>query len=154
MWQVEEGLQCLKKQGARITNQRIAVLKSLHRRTDHPSADLLYRELKEEYPTLSIATIYNIIQLLSRSNLIRVLSIDDKRVYIDPDTSDHGHFLCKKCGKLLDMSVDTHSLLEGASVTSSFGTTRASFDGDDPDSHRLEQIEFFCYGTCSDCKSA
>ena len=59
MWTIEEGIERLRERGAKVTAQRIAMLRQLERRCDHPSAEVLYRELKQDYPTLSIATIYN-----------------------------------------------------------------------------------------------
>jgi len=138
MWAVNDGIALLKERGAKITAQRVAILKQLEGRTDHPSADLLYKELSAECPTMSIATIYSTAQLLAEAGLIRILSIDDKRVYFDPTTSTHGHFLCKRCGKLIDINIDKDELLNS-----------------DPEVHdeiaNIDDAEIFFYGLCKDC---
>ena len=64
MWTVSEGINVLRGRGAKITAQRIAILKQLEGRTDHPSADILYKELSVDYPTMSVATVYSTAQLL------------------------------------------------------------------------------------------
>ena len=110
MWTVDDGIAVLRERGAKITAQRIAILQQLEGRTDHPSADTLYRELSAEYSTMSVATLYSTAQLLADAGLIKILSIDDKRVYFDPTTTTHGHFLCRKCGKLFDIPVDENEI--------------------------------------------
>ena len=67
---------------------------------------MLYKELSVDYPTMSVATVYSTAQLLADAGLIKILSIDDKRVYFDPTTSTHGHFLCKNCSMLVDLGID------------------------------------------------
>ena len=134
MWTVEDGIRRLQDRGAKITAQRIAILKRLEGRTDHPSADRLFQEVKEEFPTLSIATIYSTTQILADAGLLKVLSIDEKRVYFDPGTHPHGHFLCTRCGRLLDVGLPEEMKLqvelEGAQV---------------------DRLEFFLYGVCPRC---
>ena len=137
MWTTEEGIERLREKGAKVTAQRIAMLRQLEKRRDHPSAELLYRELKQDYPTLSIATVYNTAQLFAEAQLLKVISIDDKRVYFDPELAEHGHFLCRHCGKLLDIPI-AYQLI--SQVT-------------DPikDISHVEQTDIFLYGVCVSC---
>ena len=138
MWTVDDGIAVLRERGAKITAQRIAILQQLEGRTDHPSADTLYRELSAEYSTMSVATLYSTAQLLADAGLIKILSIDDKRVYFDPTTTTHGHFLCRKCGKLFDIPVDEDEKFKSAS------SVRENIA-------QIERTEIFFYGLCTDC---
>ena len=138
MWTVNDGISVLKSCGAKITAQRIAILRQLEGRTDHPSADMLYKELSADYPTMSVATVYSTAQLLADAGLVKILSIDDKRVYFDPTTATHGHFLCKKCGKLVDLNIDEDKLYQAVSVEDS-GVSQVS------------RAEVFIYGICNSC---
>ena len=52
-------IKLLQSAGAKITTQRVAIMKSLQGRSDHPSAEQLFMELKPDHPTLSIATVYS-----------------------------------------------------------------------------------------------
>lgn len=136
MFDIESGKCALRDHGAKITMQRLAIMHALVDRTDHPSADTIYCELKPRFPKLSIATLYSTLRLLASASLIRVLTIDDKRLFFDPDTSPHGHFMCTSCKKLFDVPVD--------------------FDGIcAPDSMRqissITSGELFLYGTCAQC---
>ena len=140
MWTISEGINILRGRGAKITAQRIAILKQLEGRTDHPSADMLYKELAVDYPTMSVATVYSTAQLLADAGLIKILSIDDKRVYFDPTTSTHGHFLCRNCGKLVDLKIDEAGFFKSAS------TAQNSIA-------QIDSAEVFLYGLCTDCFS-
>ena len=122
MWTVDDGIAVLRERGAKITAQRIAILQKLEGRKDHPSAE----------------TLYSTAQLLAEAGLIKILSIDDKRVYFDPTTETHGHFLCRKCGKLFDIPVNEDEIFRSAS------TVRDNIA-------QIEHTEIFFYGLCSDC---
>lgn len=133
---IGEGIKQLQSSGAKITTQRMAIMQALEGRCDHPSAERLYRELKPVYPKLSIATVYSTVQLLAEASLVRTLSIDDKKVYFDPDTEPHGHFMCKTCKTIVDIPLDfkqLHNFDRNAGISS------------------VDYTEVFYYGTCSVC---
>lgn len=135
VWTVEEGIARLREKGAKITSQRIAILKLLRGRCDHPAADMIYSELKADFPTISFATIYSTAQLLAASDLIQILTIDEKRVHFDPCPIPHAHFLCTECGKLMDVQIndDTREKME------------------DLVSFRIDSMQLFMYGVCQLC---
>jgi Fur family peroxide stress response transcriptional regulator len=136
MLTLEKGIKFLQEAGAKITSQRVAIIKSLASRTDHPSAEQIFLELKPQNPTLSIATVYSTTQLLAQASAIRILSIDDKKIYFDPNTTQHGHFMCKKCKRILDVPVDFERIGDVSGVPGISSVTSA---------------EVFLYGICSDC---
>ncbi|MEG1502176.1 MAG: Fur family transcriptional regulator [Synergistaceae bacterium] len=138
MWSINEGIISLKKYGAKITPQRIAILKCLQGRLDHPSANDIYKELIKEYPSISFATVYGTAQLLTESGLLRTLSIDNKRVYFDPNTQPHAHFLCRSCASLIDIPFNETELRNSALSNMTLIQS-------------IDQAEIFLYGTCSKC---
>lgn len=138
MWTVDDGITVLRERGAKVTAQRIAIMRNLQGRTDHPSVDTIYKELSVDYPTMSVATVYSTAQLLADAGLIKILSIDDKRVYFDPNTATHGHFLCKCCKKVSDFEIDETSLFRSAAASKN-------------NIAQIEVAEIFFYGMCSDC---
>jgi Fur family peroxide stress response transcriptional regulator len=137
MLTVDSGITYLQDAGAKITSTRVAILRALENRKDHPSAEQLFLELKPDYPTLSIATVYSTAQLLSKGSLLRILSIDEKKVYFDPDVDFHGHFLCKICKKVFDLPLDFDimSVCSGTDYIAS-----------------MEDAQIFCYGVCVACE--
>lgn len=63
-----ELLQMLKKYDLKATPQRLCVLKIL-KRHEHPNIDELYAEIKREYPSISLATVYKNINTLQSQGL-------------------------------------------------------------------------------------
>ncbi|MDR3165723.1 MAG: transcriptional repressor [Synergistaceae bacterium] len=136
MLTVDKGVKYLQSAGAKITATRIAILKSLENRRDHPSAERIFMELKLSYPSLSIATVYSTASLLARGSLIRILSIDEKKVYYDPNMEPHGHFMCRQCKLVFD-------------VPFHFDITAAADASEEIAS--VEDAEVFYYGLCVRC---
>lgn len=133
---IDEGVRQLQASGAKITSQRIAIMQALEGRLDHPSAEQIYTELKPLYPKLSIATVYSTVQLLAQASLVRTLSIDDRKIYFDPTTEPHGHFMCKSCRRIVDVPLDFDSLYNFGSST---------------DVASVDYTEVFHYGICAAC---
>lgn len=139
MLTLEDGIRALHSAGAKITTQRSAIIKCLEGRADHPTAEAIYHELKAKFPTLSIATVYSTMRLLARASAARVLTIDDKRVCFDPDTSPHGHFMCRTCKKIIDIPLDDSFFREQSGA---------------PGISSVTSGEVFLYGCCTECASA
>ena len=71
---------------------------------DHLNAEQIFEMLKQAYPTVVFATVYNNLNKLWKAGLVRKISLEGK-----PDRYDriekHDHLLCKQCGKLLDINL-------------------------------------------------
>ncbi len=101
-----------KDKGLRLTPQRIAILKYLDGNTSHPTADNIYRDLKQTNPTLSFATVYNTLQTLREHGEVMEITIDPIRKHYDPNTSPHHHVICIRCNDLWDVFVDYSDVLK------------------------------------------
>ena len=101
-----------KDMGLRLTPQRIAILKYLDGNTSHPTADNIYRDVKQTYPTLSFATVYNTLQTLREHGEVMEVTIDPIRKHYDPNTSPHHHVICISCNDLWDVFVDYSDVLK------------------------------------------
>lgn len=99
----EERLIFYKKMGIKLTPQRLAILEYLENNREHPSAEDIYNALKDRFPSMSFATVYNTLEVLIEKGLVKELGIDTHKRRYDPDVHPHHHFLCKKCGKILDV---------------------------------------------------
>lgn len=133
---VEHGVRLLQSLGAKITSQRVAIMKSLEGRRDHPSAEQLFIELRSDHPAISIATIYSTAQLLASASFIKVLTIDEKKVYFDSDTSAHGHFMCRSCRRIMNVPIDFEPIDRQAMIAGIAS---------------LSDSEVFFYGLCMGC---
>lgn len=92
--------------------QRMAIMSYLASHKTHPTADEIFVDLSSSYPTLSKTTIYNTLKLLTENGAILSLNIDEKNVRYDGDTSEHAHFQCLKCGKIIDFKIVSNAKIE------------------------------------------
>jgi Fur family peroxide stress response transcriptional regulator len=124
----------LRNLGMTPTIQRVAVLEYLESTNSHPTADQVLSAIREKYPSLSRATVYNTLEALTKAGAILKLSIDTPAARYDADLEPHGHFRCRLCGKLEDIDLPDISCLE-----------------EKVSGHRVETIHAYAYGICSDC---
>jgi len=95
-----------RKKGLKVTSQRLAICAFILSRKDHPSAEQIYQELRTEYPTISLGTIYKNLNLLKDLGLIQELSFKEGSVRYDPDMELHVNMVCSKCGKISDYKAE------------------------------------------------
>lgn len=110
----------LKKNGLKVTTQRIVILEVLQNRPgEHLTAEEIYECVKEKFPEIGLATVYRTIQLLSELNLIDKLNLDDGYVRYEIGKADrqerhhHHHLICLNCGTVLTFEDDLLETLEG-----------------------------------------
>ena len=90
------------KKGFRATPQRIAIAQIVVKSKDHPTAEQVYQAVKKKYPTLSPATVYQTLHLLTEIGLLQELGSSDRVSRYEPDTSPHINIICKNCGRIQD----------------------------------------------------
>lgn len=86
--------------------QRIKVYEHLIHCENHPTAEMIYRELVKIIPTLSKTTIYNSLKTFVEKELIKVVTIDGNEMHYDPILQEHGHFHCSECGRIFNFPID------------------------------------------------
>lgn len=82
--------------------KRKIVLEALQGRTDHPTAEDLYRALVAGDHRVSLATVYRALEALAADGLVRELHVGGPTRY-DPTREPHHHFICSRCGRVYDM---------------------------------------------------
>jgi len=97
----------LHETGYKVTPQRLAICELILSSKDHPTADQIHQEVKKKHPTMSLATVYQTLHLLSESGLLQELGFSDSISRYDPDTSPHINIICKKCGKIQDYKAES-----------------------------------------------
>ncbi len=95
-------LQILKNKNLKATPQRIAILKSLGKHT-HPNIDELYEDIKKDFPSVSLATVYKNVNTLEDENLIRKVSVPNGKSKYDIFIHPHIHIVCNSCQNVLDI---------------------------------------------------
>jgi Fe2+ or Zn2+ uptake regulation protein len=92
--------------GQRSTRQRQAVYDYLRGVHHHPTADDVYHAVRRRLPRVSLATVYNALELLVRSGRASKLTYGDAAARYDIRTDAHAHARCLACGRVDD--VETH----------------------------------------------
>ena len=90
------------KYGFKATPQRLAICKYALSSKDHPTTEKVYMQVKRTYPTLSRATVYQTLHLLTEIGLLQELKLNDRITRYDPITSPHINIICKECGTVED----------------------------------------------------
>jgi len=130
----------LKRRAFRITPQRIAILSVLVGSEKHPSVEDIYNEVKKQFPTTSMATVYKTVSLLKELNEVLELGFADGGNRYDGNKPyPHPHVICTKCKRIMDPEL-VH--LGDISKEMSLKTGYKIF------SHRLD---FF--GLCPECQN-
>ena len=119
------------------SRQREAIISFLKTRKDHPTAEVIFQHVREEYPHISLTTVYrNLSQLSGRGDILR-LQVGDGMDHYDYDTSPHNHFVCKQCGAVLDLQMKSFDEINQMASQ--------SFEG------IIEGHVTYFYGICPDC---
>ncbi len=87
----------------KLTPQRLAIFDYLARHPGHPTAEEVFRDVREQYPTLSFATVYNTLELLVEMGEVRTVIVDELRRRYDVNTEPHQHAVCRECRRILDL---------------------------------------------------
>ncbi len=89
--------------GLKVTPQRMAVYKVLIRSREHPSAEMVYRQVREIFPNISLDTVNRTLLTINKMGLaFTVEGTGDAKRY-DGDLTDHQHFKCLKCRRVVDI---------------------------------------------------
>ncbi|WPP40733.1 Fur family transcriptional regulator [Paenibacillus hunanensis] len=135
---VEHALEQLKTSGVRITPQRHAILTYLMDSMEHPTADEIYRSLASQFPSMSVATVYNNLKMLTEAGMVRELTYGDSSSRFDANVSEHYHIICQQCGKIEDFHYPALTHIEDQA---------ARHTGYQIAGHRME-----LYGICKQCQ--
>lgn len=121
----------------RRSKQREAIKSFLISTDVHPTAEIVYDNMKKEFPNISLGTVYrNLNFLVEHGEAVR-LECGDGLEHFDGDTRPHYHFYCKNCHHIIDLKmlpIDHVNVIAGA-----------EFDG------KIEDHVVYFRGLCKNC---
>ena len=85
-----------------MIQKRAAVLQVLRESEGHLQPDEIYRRVKEIYPGIVLATVYNNLHALCEAGLIRRIPTPEGADFYDKTPTPHEHAICNVCGKMVD----------------------------------------------------
>lgn len=96
----------LRDHGIQPSAQRVAVAEYVLHTNEHPSADVVWKRVKEQFPWISRATVYNTLNLFVDKGLLRRLTFAEDSIVFDPKTETHHHFIDEATGTIHDVPWD------------------------------------------------
>ena len=122
----------------KYSRQRAAILSFLQTRKDHPTAEFVYSSLKEEFPNISLGTVYRNLNQLAEAGIIAKLRFGDLGIdHFDYNIASHQHFVCTKCDSVIDLPMGDVSYIDAEASKHFDGLIQG---------HKL----YFC-GLCKKC---
>lgn len=104
---LEEIIVKLRTRDFRITPQRIAILKVFLGNAEHPSVEQVYNQVKADFPTTSLATVYKTVNLLKEvGEILEIGFADGGNRYDGNKPYPHPHLICTKCKTIIDPDID------------------------------------------------
>ena len=92
-----------KEKKLKLTPQRLAVYKYLMSTSEHPSAEVIYKAIQEDFPTMSLATVYKALKTLVEVGLVQELNVGEGNFRYDGNADSHPHIQCVSCGRVDDL---------------------------------------------------
>ncbi len=140
-------LDFLAHKGLRLTRPRRAIIEAVFNTEKHFTADELLEWARRRDKSVSRATVYRTLPLLTASGLVREMDFGQDHKFYDPNYAEHphhNHIICQDCGKIVEFESQQIEQL-GNEVSRGLGfAVRA---------HRLQITatceEFRKLGTCS-----
>lgn len=104
--QINQFISKCKENKLKITPQRLAIYKELLKDKTHPNPEKIYKAIKTEYHTITLATVYKTLETFEQNGLISIVTNLHNTVRYDPITTQHHHIVCVKCKKVIDLFDD------------------------------------------------
>ncbi|KPA09571.1 Fur family transcriptional regulator [Candidatus Magnetomorum sp. HK-1] len=125
--------------GYKLTPQRIAIVKILSERTDHPKPEDIYEELQKDFPTTSTATVYKTLAILKElKEVLEIQYSHESNRYDGFNPQPHPHIYCNQCKEISDLYFNGFSDLQDI-ITTQTG-------------YQIEQFKLDVTGVCPECQ--
>ena len=111
----------------RFSHQRERIYQAVKQSKLHPTANMVYDELKADMPRLSLGTVYRNLNQMADMGRLRKIPLPDGSCRFDGTIGAHSHIVCDQCGCVADVMLPTLSELEEA-IKKETAFTLSSYD--------------------------
>ena len=136
----DELIAALKERGFRLTPQRVELVRLIAASEGHPSAAQLYENIRNQFPTMSQATVYKTLTLLKEMNQVLEIDLRDDSHYDGNQPHPHPHLICTRCNNIVDGELD----LDPASIMKL----------EDTSGYQIVRAQVVFYGLCPECRKS
>jgi Fur family peroxide stress response transcriptional regulator len=88
--------------GLKVTPQRMTVYATLLASTEHPSAEVVFREVRKIFPSISLDTVNRTLLTLNEIGMAFIVEGSGDAKRFDANLKTHQHFKCVKCKRIID----------------------------------------------------
>lgn len=121
----------------KYSRQRESIKEYLNSTDTHPTADAVYLKVKEDFPNISLGTVYRNLNLLADIGEAVKITTPYGGDRFDGCTAPHYHFCCTNCGSVIDLDLEELRFVNEAA--------NQNFDG------VIKNHSMMFYGTCGAC---
>lgn len=129
-------IESLKKSHFKITPQRLSIIDYVRNNTPgHFTAEEIYSTVRVDEPTITLATVYNILKALQTAGTIKSFEINGT-TWFETNTDFHGNFVCTNCGKISDIDLDETGILANIETSG----------------YEINEANLLLKGLCNNCR--
>ncbi len=126
----------IKEHNLKVTPQRLSILTNMYNH-GHIDIDNLYIEVKKQFSSISLATLYKNINLMIKNSLIKEVKVPALKSKYEIIKETHAHILCTKCNEFEDIEFKCESLFS---------------DVERDTSYKINDSDFIFSGLCRKCQ--
>ena len=127
----------LREHNLKATPQRLALLEIICL-NGHINIDKLYEDTKLKFSSISLATIYKNISAMTKAAILFEVKLPNEKSVYEIVKDSHSHLLCKECGEVEDIYIDTNKMIDDISSSHTF---------------KIEQSDIVLTGSCKSCQT-
>lgn len=95
----------LQKKGINITTQRLEMAEYLFQKNQHLTAEQIFQEVNQKFPSASRATVFNNLKTFVEKGLLRQLEIHSGTMLYDSNVTKHHHVIDENTGEIFDVEI-------------------------------------------------
>jgi Fur family transcriptional regulator, peroxide stress response regulator len=129
----------LQERGSRMTSHRMALARLLATSEGHPNAAQLYERLRQQFPTISLATVYKTLILLKDEGEILEIDLHADSRYDGNKPFPHPHLVCTRCNRIMDGDEVSYLSKLNKEIEEKYG-------------FQIQRHQIVYFGVCQDCQ--
>lgn len=126
--------------GMRLTRQRLEIIREIAATEEHPDVETIYGMVRRRVPAVSLDTVYRTLSVLHECGAVNRMMVATGSARYDPDISRHHHFVCAKCGAVVNVISSERDAFRSSDCASQVGV--------------VERVEVYFRGTCKSCQAS
>jgi Fur family peroxide stress response transcriptional regulator len=114
-----------RKEGLKLTHQRLEIYRELASTYDHPSADEVYKRVQKRIPTISLDTVYRTLLTFEHFGVAARVHAFDGQSRFDANVSPHQHLACIRCKSIQDFDWEAFKHMKPPAKTKEWGEVKS-----------------------------